>query len=176
LKLLFGIYVELKVVDLLFDIFTTEMRNFVLLFIAFYCVNNSFSQVSEDKALHFLGGNLYGLVGAGVADQISKGNRTWTFVGSVGGSLLIGLAKESIDKSQYDGWDNNDLLATVLGGASVGVTIDLFKQRKKRKRDALYKKAVGITYQSTIKHKPLQKLKFSLPILAMSKGVLNRTY
>jgi len=163
-------------VVLLFDIFTIEMRKIILLFIAFYGVNISFSQVSEDKALHFLGGNLYGLVGAGVADQISKGNRTWTFVGSVGGSLLIGLAKESIDKSQYDGWDNNDLLATVLGGASVGVTIDLFKQRKKRKRDTFYKQAVGITYRNTLKVKSLQEADISLPLLAISKSVLNRTY
>ncbi len=152
------------------------MRNIVLLFIAFYCVNNVFSQISEDKALHFLGGNLYGLVGAGVADQISKGNRTWTFVGSVGGSLLVGLAKESIDKSQYDGWDNNDLLATVLGGATVGVTIDIFKQRKKRKRDAFYKRAVGITYLNTTIDKPIEGMTFSLPILSMSRGVLARMY
>ncbi|MFD0799482.1 hypothetical protein ACFQZJ_18570 [Maribacter chungangensis] len=110
--------------------------------IVFFWITNSYGQLEQDKALHFLGGNLYGLVGAGVASQISKGNRTWTFAGSLGGSLLIGLAKEAIDQNQYNGWDNADLLATVLGGASVGVTIDIFKQKKKRKRDALYKQAI----------------------------------
>lgn len=113
----------------------------LVLFIVFY--QQSKAQIQEDKALHFLGGNLYGMVGAGVAAQLSKGNRAWTFAGSVGGSLLIGLAKEAIDESQYGGWDNGDLLATVLGGVAVGVTIDIFKQKKKRKRDELFKQAIG---------------------------------
>ena len=114
-----------------------------LLLILLFIVTKSYTQIEQDKALHFLGGSLYGMVGAGVASQISKGNRAWTFAGAVGGSLLIGLAKEAIDSNQYDGWDNGDLLATVLGGASVGVTIDIFKQRKKRKRDELFRQAVG---------------------------------
>lgn len=120
------------------------MRRITVLFlILFLLITKSYGQIEKDKALHFLGGTLYGLVGAGLASQISKGNRAWTFVGSVGGSLLIGLAKEAIDKNQYNGWDNSDLLATVLGGVSVGVTIDIFKQKKKRKRDELFKQAIG---------------------------------
>ncbi len=119
------------------------MKKVFVLLILFCFIWKTNAQVESDKALHFLGGNLYGLVGAGVASQISKGNRTWTFVGSVGGSILIGLAKESIDKAQYDGWDNDDLLATVLGGASVGVTIDIFKQRKKRRRAQQFRDAIG---------------------------------
>jgi hypothetical protein len=120
------------------------MRTLLLIFICIICAQMAKGQIQQDKALHFLGGNLYGMVGAGVADQISKGDRTWTFVGSLGGSLLIGLAKEAIDESQYGGWDNQDLLATVLGGASVGVTIDVFKQRKKRKREKLFRDAVSV--------------------------------
>lgn len=119
------------------------MHKVLLYLFLFTIMGKTFSQLQEDKVLHFLGGNLFGLVGAGVANQISDGDRTWTFVGSIGGSLLIGLAKESIDKSQYDGWDNNDLLATVLGGLAVGVSIDIFKQRKKRRREQLFKDAVG---------------------------------
>ncbi len=119
------------------------MGKTILVLIVFLLITKSYGQLEEDKALHFLGGNLYGLVGAGVASQLSKGNRTWTFVGSVGGSLLIGLAKEAIDQNQYNGWDNGDLLATVLGGATVGVTIDIFKQKKKRKRDEIFRQAIG---------------------------------
>src|SRR6056297_2568183 len=114
----------------------------LLVFLAF----KSHSQVSEDKVLHFVGGNLFGMVGAGLANQISDGNRAWTFAGSVGGSLLIGSAKEGIDQNQYGGWDNEDLLATVLGGVTVGVTIDIFKQKKKRKRDQLFRDAIGLNF------------------------------
>ncbi len=93
------------------------------------------SQVDQDKALHFLGGNLYGLAGAGIAKQISKGNRWWTFAGAIGGSTLIGLGKEAVDAGQRpNGWDNDDLLATILGGATIGVTIDLFTNHKKKKQ------------------------------------------
>ena len=96
------------------------------------------AQIEQDKALHFLGGNLYGLAGAGIAKQISDGNRWWTFAGAIGGSALIGLGKEAVDSGQRpNGWDNDDLLATILGGTTVGFTIDIFTdhKRKKRKRE-----------------------------------------
>lgn len=151
------------------------MKKVAVLLILLCFIWKSHAQVESDKALHFLGGNLYGLVGAGVANQISKGDRTWTFVGSVGGSILIGLAKESIDKAQYDGWDNDDLLATVLGGASVGVTIDIFKQRKKRRRDKQFRDAVGAN-KPTIQelNKAFDSTSTSLYVLAISPKVLNR--
>ncbi|MEM9076663.1 MAG: hypothetical protein AAGC43_06475 [Bacteroidota bacterium] len=89
-------------------------------------------QIERDKALHFVGGSLFGLVGAGVAKKASDGNRVWTFVGAVAGSTLIGLAKESVDASQQDnGWDNDDLIATILGGVTVGVAIELFSKKRK---------------------------------------------
>jgi len=82
-----------------------------------------------------LGGNLFGLAGAGIAKQASDGNRIWTFVGSVAGSTLIGLAKETVDAGQRNnGWDNDDLAATILGGVTVGVTIDLFAKKDDNKR------------------------------------------
>jgi len=98
---------------------------------------NLVSGQERDKVLHYIGGNLYGLAGAGIAKQISDGNRWWTFAGAIGGSTLIGLGKEAVDASQREnGWDNEDLLATILGGATVGVTIDIFTDHKKKKRRA----------------------------------------
>lgn len=148
-----------------------------LLFISliFFSAHTIYGQIEHDKTLHFLGGNLFGLVGAGIAGEISDGDRTWTFVGSLGGSLLIGLAKESIDQRQYGGWDNADLLATVLGGATVGLTIDIFKKRKQRKRDKLFKDAVGRSYFDIKKTFPVKTLEInSLSLLGMSKKVLDK--
>ena len=109
----------------------TLIPTLVLFMLASYC----HGQVERDKALHFLGGNLFGLAGAGIAKQMSDGNRLWTFVGSVAGSTLIGVAKEAVDSGQRDnGWDNDDLAATVLGGVTVGVTIELFSKKNNKKR------------------------------------------
>lgn len=114
------------------------MKKIGLILILMVYINNVTAQVERDKALHFVGGTLYGLVGAGIAKQISKDDRYWTFAGAVGGSFLVGLAKESIDKKQYDGWDNDDLLATVLGGMSVGFTVDIFTNKKRKKKFSDY--------------------------------------
>lgn len=109
----------------------TLIPTLVLFMLASYC----HGQLERDKALHFLGGNLFGLAGAGIAKQASDGNRIWTFVGSVAGSALIGVAKEAVDAGQREnGWDNDDLAATVLGGVTVGATIDLFSKKKDKKR------------------------------------------
>lgn len=95
----------------------------------------NWAQIENDKVLHFVGGNLFGLAGAGIAKEISDGNRFWTFAGALGGSALVGLGKEAIDSNPNgSGWDNGDLMATILGGATIGVTIDLFTDHSKRKK------------------------------------------
>ncbi len=98
-------------------------------------IQNLWGQVETDKALHFLGGNLFGLAGAGIAKNATNGNRWWTFAGAVGGSALIGLGKEAIDAGQSNNsWDNEDVLATILGGVTVGITIDIFTDHKNNKK------------------------------------------
>ena len=111
------------------------MRTLIPTLALFMLVSYCHGQVERDKALHFLGGNLFGLAGAGIAKQMSDGNRVWTFVGSVAGSALIGVAKEAVDAGQEGNqWDNEDLAATVLGGVTVGVTIELFSKKNDKKR------------------------------------------
>ncbi len=107
-----------------------------LTFITFFFFTfTMFSQIENDKVLHFVGGNLFGLAGAGIAKQISHGDRFWTFAGAIGGSALAGLGKEAVDSGNGgSGWDNEDLLATVLGGVTVGITIDLFTDHKRRRK------------------------------------------
>ncbi len=99
------------------------------------------SQIEEDKVLHFAAGAFSGAAGALIASKISKRNRFWTVTGSVAASLLAGLTKEAIDKSNGGKWDNGDLAATVLGGVTVGVSIELFSKKEgkyyvKRKKSA----------------------------------------
>lgn len=151
------------------------MKNILIIILFTLSLQSAQSQIEQDKVLHFLGGNLYGLVGAGVANEISDGDRTWTFIGAVGGSLLIGLAKESIDQKQYGGWSNEDLLATVLGGATVGVTIDIFKKKKQRKREQLYKDAIKSADLRFQKKFPIVTKEInSLLVLGMSSSVLEK--
>ncbi|MDO6473182.1 hypothetical protein [Maribacter sp. 1_MG-2023] len=151
------------------------MKNILIMIFATFTIQTAYGQIEQDKVLHFLGGNLYGLVGAGVANEISNGDRTWTFIGAVGGSLLIGLAKESIDQKQYGGWSNEDLFATVLGGATVGVTIDIFKKKKQRKREQLYRDAIKSADVRFQKKFPIETTEInSLLVLGISSTVLEK--
>ena len=114
------------------------MKKIIFIVVIFFLVNTINAQVETDKALHFIGGNLFGLAGAGIAKQASSGNRWWTFAGAIGGSALIGIGKEAIDSGQENNqWDNEDILATILGGATVGVTIDIFTDHKNKRKKTL---------------------------------------
>ncbi|MGX1930708.1 hypothetical protein [Flagellimonas sp. 2504JD4-2] len=111
------------------------MRTLLPTLLVFMIGSQLFGQIERDKALHYLGGNLFGLAGAGVAKQISDGNRAWTFVGAVVGSALIGVGKEAVDSGQEGNqWDNDDLAATILGGVTVGVTIEIFSKKRNKKK------------------------------------------
>ncbi|AWX45620.1 hypothetical protein HME9304_02647 [Flagellimonas maritima] len=110
------------------------MKQLITVVVLFLMSINSYGQIERDKALHFLGGNLFGLAGAGIAKNASDGDRVWTFVGAVAGSTLIGIAKEAVDAGQRtNGWDNDDLAATILGGITVGVAIEIFSKKRNKK-------------------------------------------
>lgn len=109
------------------------MKNLLVVFILLSSLVQLHAQLENDKVLHFGAGALSGAAGAFIASELSDGDRVWTYVGAVGTSLLAGLAKESIDKKNNNAWSNGDLAATVLGGITVGVTIDLFRGKKRRK-------------------------------------------
>ncbi|WP_202619515.1 hypothetical protein [Flagellimonas algicola] len=111
------------------------MRTLIPTLVVLLFASQMHAQLERDKVLHFVGGGLFGLAGAGIAKHASDGNRVWTFVGAVAGSALVGVAKEAIDSGQQDnGWDNEDLLATVLGGVTVGVSIELFSKKRNKRR------------------------------------------
>ncbi|MGB5668798.1 MAG: hypothetical protein WBM53_18320 [Maribacter sp.] len=110
------------------------MKHVITFIVLLFSLSQVSGQIENDKILHFGAGAVSGALGAFVASELSDGNRGWTFAGAVGGSLIAGLAKEAVDQKNSNNWDNADLAATVLGGVSVGVTIDLFSGKKRRKR------------------------------------------
>jgi len=113
------------------------MKNKLTLIILLCSLAQLHAQLENDKLLHFGAGAVSGAFGAFVASELSDGDRGWTFAGAVGSSLIAGLAKEAVDKKNNNNWDNGDLAATVLGGVSVGITIDLFTAKKRRKSKQL---------------------------------------
>ena len=87
------------------------------------------AQIEKDKIAHFGLGVLSGGAGAFIASELTQGNRFWTVTGSITASLLAGLAKEAMDERRSNSWDNADLGATVLGGITVGVTVELVSKK-----------------------------------------------
>jgi uncharacterized protein YfiM (DUF2279 family) len=87
------------------------------------------AQIERDKIAHFGLGAVSGAAGAFVASELTDRNRFWTVTGSIAGSLLAGVAKEALDERTANSWDNADLGATVLGGITVGVTIELISKK-----------------------------------------------
>lgn len=113
-------------------IFRTVFSLYIFLFTLF----ESYAQFEQDKVLHFGAGILSGAAGVFVADQLSDGDQAWIYVGAIGGSLLAGSVKEAIDHGKSDNsWDNGDLAVTVLGGVTVGVTLNLFSGKKRKKKN-----------------------------------------
>jgi hypothetical protein len=95
---------------------------------------HALGQVTVDEQLHFGAGIVAGAAGGFVAHKISKGDKWWTIAGAVGTSLVAGVAKEAIDQAQDNDWDNRELAATALGGVVVGVTIEIFSGKNKKKK------------------------------------------
>ncbi|GLU45518.1 hypothetical protein [Allomuricauda sp. NBRC 101325] len=111
------------------------MRTRIATLLFFVLATSTYAQLEHDKTLHFIGGSLFGLAGAGIAKQASKGNRVWTFVGAVASSAIVGVAKEAVDASNpSNSWDNEDLAATILGGVTVGLAIELFAKKDSHRR------------------------------------------
>ena len=74
--------------------------------------------IQKDKQKHFIAGVVSGFVGS----KITKHK----FLGALVSSIIVGVGKEVYDEIKYKGFDNKDILATALGGLTVGVTIKIF--------------------------------------------------
>ena len=88
-----------------------------------------FSQVANDKILHYAAGAVTTAASYEFVYSITKDKKK-ARIYSLATAILVGSLKEAIDATQKGNrFDPNDLLATTLGGITVGVTIKLFDKR-----------------------------------------------
>lgn len=98
----------------------------------------SYSQFSfpnfkeQDKQLHFAAGMITGAAGYSFIYNKTN-NKKHAILGGIATSLAAGIGKELFDSAiMGNKIDDQDLIATVLGGITINVTIPLFKKRKSK--------------------------------------------
>lgn len=89
------------------------------------------AQVALDKQKHFAAGATISAISYGMAYDLTENNNKSIWAG-VTMSVTAGVVKETIDSKQPGNrFDPYDLLATTLGGITVGITIKLSKRNEK---------------------------------------------
>ena len=103
------------------------MKRILILLIFCFVYLSSFGQIIPiDKQEHFAAGAIVGLI----ASKYTNKPILFSFTTS----LLIGSAKEVYDSYTHRGVvDGNDVLYTVAGGVTVGVTYYLGRKIRKKK-------------------------------------------
>ena len=80
----------------------------------------------QDKIKHFAAGATISSLTYISVYKTTK-NKKKAIIYSIAASSIAGLSKELYD-SNKTGFDNKDLIATIAGGISVNITIDLFNK------------------------------------------------
>ena len=84
-------------------------------------------QIAPDKQLHFIGGAfIAGATNAIVYDQTR--NKTKAFIWGVAVASAVGLGKELLDESRYNGFDGKDLGTTILGAFTISITLNILEK------------------------------------------------
>lgn len=94
------------------------MKKLVLVTVLLLSISLTAQTIQKDKQKHFVAGVVSGFVGS----KITKHK----FLGALVSSIIVGVGKEVYDEIKYKGFNNKDILATALGGLTVGVTIKIF--------------------------------------------------
>lgn len=95
------------------------------------------SQIPQDKRKHFVAGAYFG-GGTSMIVYDQTGNYKKAFVYGVLSSITVGLAKELYDQHKYGGFDNKDLLATILGGVTINIPLYFYEKRHKKRKQRRY--------------------------------------
>ena len=109
-----------------------KKSSIIIPLLLFFSLSNAQLLAENDKQKHYVAGALIGGITYGVILQETE-DKKLAFWGSIASSLVAGYIKETSDKNSGYYFDNRDLLATTLGGLSVGVTFDIFTRKGKKK-------------------------------------------
>ena len=113
---------------------------FTLLFLLSTISMNAQLLTEPDKRKHFTAGAVFGGITYGVILQETE-DKKLALAGSILAAFTVGYLKETEDKKSGYTFDDRDLLATTLGGLSIGITFDIFvREGKKRKGFFNFKK------------------------------------
>lgn len=86
-----------------------------------------------DKQAHYFAGGFVSAVTYNFAYE-EIGDRKKALLLSIGSALLVGTIKEIADSQEQNNYfDGKDLLATGLGGLSIGLTFDLINKKNEKK-------------------------------------------
>lgn len=95
-----------------------------------------YTDPSKDKLRHFSAGYVAGNLTTGALQIIipknQKNRKLYAFLGGVGASVVVGVGKEYWDSLGHGQVEFKDALATIAGGFSGSITINLYDLFKKR--------------------------------------------
>lgn len=129
---------------------TKIKRTYRLVVIATLLSAFTFSQIQEDKKLHYAAGNIIGAA-AYVYSYNKHQDKKKAFINGVCTAFAAGVVKEIYD-GENDGYvEHEDILATTLGGITITAILHLLNKNKKSNYRILDKKLGGYYYEKNHK-------------------------
>ena len=104
----------------------------LLFLLTFLPTANAQLLTESDKQQHFAAGVVIGGISYGLLLEQTE-DKTIALIGSVASAFAAGYIKETRDARRGYKFDDRDLLASTLGGLSIGVTFDIFGRNGKKK-------------------------------------------
>jgi hypothetical protein len=97
-----------------------------------------YTDPSKDKLRHFSAGYVAGNLTMGTLQillpKTQKNRNLYSFIGGVGASVVIGIGKEYWDSLGHGQVEIKDALATIAGGVTGSLTVNLYDLNKLKKK------------------------------------------
>ncbi len=108
------------------------MKTTLLILLLLFTTTLSAQYFKDDKIKHFGAGMFFALTANSIVYDYSHNVFQASLYG-LGAAVGIGLGKELYDEFSYGGFDWNDWLATILGGVTIVIPLNILFKRHKRK-------------------------------------------